>query len=405
MKLSFFKHIGPGPIVAAAFIGPGTVTICTIAGVGFGFALLWALVLAIITAISLQEMASRLALITQKDFAQVLGGLSIHKGLKQVLIGLVLLAIVLGNTAYEAGNISGAILGVDLVLGTQEVALGNKSVNLYSIGLGVIAFLILFFGSIRLLKRVLISLVIIMSLAFLMTAILTNPSWSMVVSGTLIPTFPAGSLLTIVGLIGTTVVPYNLFLHSSLVKSKWNSSGDLKACRFDTFLSIVLGGIVSMSIIISAASINISSVHNASDLALALEPLFGFKATYLLAIGLFSAGLTSAVTAPLAASYVAAGCLGWSTNMQSTRFRGVWLVVLLFGVGFSAVEVQPIQLIKLAQVVNGIFLPIVAAILLWIMNRSDILGSFTNTKLINAIGVLVFLITLALGGRTLMSVF
>lgn len=129
--------------------------------------------------------------------------------------------------------------------------------------------------------------------------------------GMLLPSFLNKSMLTVIGLIGTTVVPYNLFLHASLVKEKWSNKSDLKFARKDTIISIVLGGFVSMSIIIAATAINGSVIKNGVDLAKGLEPLYGSFAKYFLGIGLFAAGITSAITAPLTAAYVASSCFDW----------------------------------------------------------------------------------------------
>ena len=115
--------------------------------------------------------------------------------------------------------------------------------------------------------------------------------------GMFVPRLPEKSLLTIIGLIGTTVVPYNLFLHASLVKERWNKKEDLSSAKKDTIISIILGGLVSMAIIISAAAIQTTNITNAADLAKGLAPLYGEFAKYFLALGLFAAGITSAITA------------------------------------------------------------------------------------------------------------
>ena len=212
-------------------------------------------------------------------------------------------------------------------------------------------------------------------------------------------------MLTIVALIGTTVVPYNLFLHASLVKEKWHKKSDLQFAKKDLFIAIILGGLVSMCIIISAAAIQTTTVSNASDLAKGLEPLFGSYAKYFLSIGLFAAGVTSAITAPLAAAYVASGCLGWDTKLKSKKFRTVWIFILLVGVLFSSLGIKPIEIIKFAQIANGILLPIIAGFLLWIINKSSILGNYTNSISQNIFGLLIFVITILLGLKSILTVF
>jgi len=405
MIKKWFKNIGPGPLVAAAFIGPGTVTLCTIAGVNFGYTLLWAMVLSIVATIVLQEMSARLGIISQKGLSEIIRT-EIKNPLFRILaILLILSAIVIGNAAYEAGNISGGVLGLETILGNPNLNIGNFSINFLSISIGIIAFILLYLGNYKILEKALVSLVILMSIAFFITAIITKPNISEIFKGVFVPKFPNDSILTIIGLIGTTVVPYNLFLHASLVKEKWHKESDLKYARKDTVIAVVLGGIVSMCIIISASAIQTQDINNAADLAKGLEPLFGSFAKYFLAIGLFAAGITSAITAPLAAAFVASGCLGWKTNMRSKKFRIVWMVILFLGVLFSSLGIKSIEIIKFAQVANGILLPIIAGFLLWIMNKSSILGKYRNNIIQNIFGGVILAITIFLGLKSILKVF
>ncbi|MBT5771648.1 MAG: Nramp family divalent metal transporter [Flavobacteriaceae bacterium] len=401
----WFDNIGPGPLVAAAFIGPGTVTLCSIAGLDYGFSLLWALVLSVFATIVLQEMSARLGIISKKGLSEVIRNEIHNPILKKVIITLILSAIVIGNAAYEAGNISGGVLGLEAVFGENIINLYDLNIKPYSILLGAIAFALLYIGNYKIIERSLIFLVIIMSVSFIATAIITRPDLMDLLHGLLIPKFPKGSILIVIGLIGTTVVPYNLFLHASLVKEKWHNESDLKFARNDTVIAIALGGIVSMCIVISAASLQIESINNAADLAKGIEPLFGASSKYILAIGLFSAGITSAITAPLAASYVAAGCLGWSISLKSKKFRFVWMLILLAGVISSSLGIKSIEIIKFAQITNGILLPIIAGFLIWIVNKESVLGKYINSKWQNVTGLAILLITLFLGLKSLLKVF
>ena len=401
----WINNIGPGPLVAAAFIGPGTVTLCSIAGLDFGFSLLWTLVLSIIATIVLQEMSARVGIVSNKGLSQVIREEIKNPGFRNIVITLILSAIVIGNAAYEAGNISGGLLGLEAVFGEKDLTILNININFYSIILGLIAFFLLYIGNYKILERCLIFLVIIMSLSFIITAIITKPDITDLFNGLFVPKFPKGSFLIIIGLIGTTVVPYNLFLHASLVKEKWKNKSDLKFARNDTIVSIVLGEIVSMCIIISSASLNIDNINNAADLAKGIEPLYGIYSKYILAIGLFSAGITSAITAPLAASFVASGCLGWSFNMKGLKFRSVWMFILLAGVISSSSGYKSIEIIKFAQVANGILLPVIAGFLIWIVNKESILGKYKNSKWQNFIGLSILVITIFLGLKSILKVF
>lgn len=403
--MKVFKNFGPGVLIAAAFIGPGTVTMCTIAGAKYQFVLLWAMVFSIVATIVLQEMSARLGLVAKKGLAQVVRTEISHPVFKWLAIVLIMSAILVGNAAYEAGNISGGVLGLETLLSQASFQLAGLTVNGFSLLIGLISFIVLLIGNYKFIEKALVSLVVLMSLAFVITAFLTNPNILEVLKGVFIPSFPQGSTLIIIALIGTTVVPYNLFLHASLVQEKWHGVEDLPKARKDTYVSIIIGGAVSMAIIISAASIENSTVGNASDLAKGLEPLFGSYAKYLLAIGLFAAGITSAITAPMAAAYVAAGCFGWQSDLKSLKLRIVWMVILTLGIIFSSVGLKSIEVIKFAQIANGLLLPFIAIFLVWVMNKKTLLGRYVNTGIQNILGWIIVLIAFGLGMKSLGKVF
>ena len=392
-----FKKLGPGVLVAAAFIGPGTVTACTLAGVNFGFSLLWAMLLSIIATYVLQEMSARLGIITQKGLADVIKQELSNPLIRNSVITLIFSAIIIGNASYEAGNIGGATLGMEALFGLSYN-------NLYPVILGLAAFSLLFFGNYKSLEKVFIFLVLIMSLSFVMTAVLTQPNLWELVKGLFVPSIPEDGILTIIALVGTTVVPYNLFLHAALVSEKWKSEKDLKLAKRDTLVSIILGGLVSISIIISAAAIKSTEVNNVLDMAKALEPLYGSAALYFMGIGLLSAGITSAITAPLAAAYVANSCFGWKAEFKDAKFRFIWILILVLGVVFLSFGIKPIEIIKFAQITNGLLLPIIAIFLLWVVNRVGVMGKYKNTLVQNCIGLAIILLSILLGAKSILTV-
>ncbi len=405
MLKKLFKNLGPGPLIAAAFIGPGTVTLCTLAGIKFGMSLLWTLLIAVLASITLQSMAVKIGIIGKKSITEALKHEISNPVIKYIIITLIFMTILIGNTAYEAGNISGAVMGLETLFGQIKIDFKDFSLNIHAIIIGLLAGALLWIGKYRIIERCLIGLVIIMSIAFLFTAIATRPSLLSVLSGLLSFKAPAGSLLTIIGLVGTTIVPYNLFLHAELVKEKWNDKGDLKFALKDLIIALGLGGLISLSIVITASSINATDINTVGDLALGLESVFGTFSRQFLAIGLFAAGITSTITAPLAAAYVVCGCFGLSTNLQSNYFKFIWLSIILFGVFFSATGLKLITIIQFAQITNGVLLPIMVGLLLWMMNKSSLLGNFKNNNLQNAIGFIIIVVSLFLSLRTLFLIF
>ena len=396
--MKWFRDIGPGILIAAAFIGPGTVTLCTIAGASFGYSLIWAIILSTFSTIILQEMSLRIGLVTRMNLAQVVRNNIKSLFLNRFLLILIICSILIGNAAYEAGNISGASLGLSAII-------NNQSINYFPLIIGLIAFIVLYQGDYKILERSLISLVLIMSISFFITAIMTKPNLTLLVKGAIRPNINSNNLVVVLGLIGTTVVPYNLFLHSSLVSEKWKSIDKLKVARLESFISILIGGLVSLSIIITAASVNNQEITGVIDLAKGLKPLYGKFAIYFLGIGLFASGITSSITAPLAAAYVAKSCFGWGHSLKSKKFRLVWILILLIGVIISMLNINPIEIIKFAQFSNSLLLPIIAIILLWLINNRNIISNKYDYKYQNLLGSIIVIITIILGFKGLTSLF
>ncbi len=398
--ISKFKELGPGTLVTAAFIGPGTITTCSLAGANFGMALLWGLLFSVLATIILQEMTARLGVVTQKGLGESIRTQLKSPILRTVVIILILSAIVIGNAAYETGNILGSALGASAVFGEEHI-------SLISIIIGSIAFALLMTGSYKLLERSLIALVLLMSFVFITTVIVIGPNILDILKGMFIPSLPNKSILMLVGLIGTTVVPYNLFLHASAVGERWKKPEELGKAKFDIVFSVIIGGLISMSIIITSSVAFVgqgNSITGANDLAIQLEPVLGSWAKYFLATGLFAAGISSSITAPLAAAYATSGILGWDKGMKNWRFKIVWMFILGIGIVFASIGYKPIQAILFAQVTNGLLLPVIAIFLVVVMNNKNLLGKYTNTLASNIAGTLVVLTTLGLGLRSILSV-
>lgn len=382
---------GPGFLVTAAFIGPGTVTTCSLAGAGFGYSLLFALLFATFTTLILQEMTGRLSLGSGRDLGQSLRELPQTRLTRLIYIILTLAAISLGCAAYEAGNIIGGSLGLEMITNIPQ--------KLWVVLISLCAVFILSKKKYALVEKVLIGLVFLMSISFLTTFFLIKPDPAAFFRG-FIPTFPTGSLLLVLALVGTTVVPYNLFLHSSTVKEKWKGREDLSAVRKDLLVSIGLGGIISIAIVVTSAAAFFTSgltLEKGVHLAAQLKPLFGPFTNTLFGIGFFAAGMSSAITAPFAAAYASAGILGWKDRQNSPGFRGVWLGVILIGMIVSMFDLKPISVIVFAQVANGIILPVASIFLLIALNDKSRMGRLANNWKHNVLGGMIILIVSFLG--------
>ena len=382
------RRFGPGMLVAAAFIGPGTVTTASIAGANFGFVLMWALLLSIIVTFVLQEMSSRLGIVSGLGLSEALRSSINNHFLKAFLMILIVSALGIGNAAFEVGNITGAAIGLSQI--------SSLSISSSVLIVGILVLILLGTRIFKMLEQILTVLVVIMSLLFLLTMITIEIDYSKLLRGLFTPTVAASSLLTIMALIGTTVVPYNLFLHADASKRKWKDQEVTQALnnsRADTAISIGLGGLITLAIMsTSAVAFFGSSMEISSEnLARQLEPILGSYSSYIFNFGLFVAGITSAVTAPLAASIAVTEALGWKNDPSSFRFKLVWIIILLIGLLFAYFGTKPLQAILFAQATNALLLPVLALFLFYVVNNSRLMGSHKNTITINIIALIIIM--------------
>ena len=376
---------GPGMLVAAAFIGPGTVTACSVAGVGFGMTLLWALVFAGIATIILQYTAARIAVLRGQGLAEAMVGSIAARPAKIALAVLIVIALALGNAAYESGNIGGAALGLS--------ALGWDAAPRPALLIGLVAASLLALGNVRWLMRLLLGLVMLMSVAFLIACIAVRPDLGELARG-LIPSIPDQGLFTAIALIGTTIVPYNLFLHAAAARERWSPQENPAEMRLETIVSIGIGALVSIAILVTAAASGVGGdISNAADIARQVEPVYGPLARYAIGLGLFGAGLTSAVTAPMATGYILSE-LWPGGDPRRIVFRITATLIVLIGTVVAATGTDLVGIILVAQVANGLLLPLVAGILVWMAHRSPDTGRALAWS-----AALVWLICLLLGSR------
>ncbi|HEY0017932.1 MAG TPA: divalent metal cation transporter [Longimicrobium sp.] len=373
-------------VIPAAFIGPGTVTTCASAGAGFGYALLWALTFSTIATVVLQEASARVTVVSGRNLAEAIRDRFRGGATGLLVLLLVLGAVVLGNAAYEAGNVLGASAGA---------ALGSPvDARVATLLIGVVSAAVLWVGTPRVVTTVLAATVAFMGIAFLATAFLLRPPVGEVLRGSLVPAVPAGSGLLLLGLVGTTVVPYNLFLGSGIARGQ-----NLRDIRFGLTVAVVLGGLISMGILVAGADVEGTFSYEAVSATLSTR--LGGWGGPLFAWGLFAAGFSSAITAPLAASVTARGLFGQDTDRwepRGWRYRAVWMGVLAVGVGFGLAGIRPIPAIILAQALNGVLLPFAAVFLLVIVNDRGLMGDAgINGPVANAATTAVVAVTLVLG--------
>jgi Mn2+/Fe2+ NRAMP family transporter len=380
-------------VIAAAFIGPGTVTTAARAGSDFRFALSWALLFSVIACLVLQEASGRITVLTGKELGEAIRGRFVGSRWTSSVPLLAAIAIILGCAAYEAGNLLGGVAGMRLIVGASPAVL--------TLIAGAAAAVLLATGKTSWIARILGGLVAVMGVAFLVTAVRLGPDLGELLRGLLVPSIPPGATVLVLGLVGTTVVPYNLFLGSALARDS-----QLSEMRWGLGVAVIGGGVISLGVLVVGSALGGGLEYD--RLAAVLGDRLGSGADISLAVGLFAAGFTSAVTAPLAAALTARSLLGGKDDPKwlesSVRYRAVWVVVLITGMAFGIADVRPIPVIILAQALNGLLLPLVA-LFLWIaMNDRNLLGSEgINTRPQNLVMGVVVLVCVVLGLRGVLA--
>lgn len=385
-----FRSIVFWSIISAAFIGPGTVTTASKAGASFQIALLWALVFSTFATIILQEAAARITIASGKSLGEIIA--LKYQDSSSKLSWAVFISIAFGCAAYQAGNMLGAIEGMKLMT--------DFSPKILTVGLAFFAFAILMLGNFRSIANVLGMVVAFMGIAFIYVAFQTNFSFGEILQSAIIPSIPENSSLLIIGLVGTTIVPYNLFLASGITQGQ-----SISEMRVGIVIAVLIGGLISMAIMLVGAQL--VGDFSFSSLAEMMKTKMGNFGGSLFAFGLFAAGLTSSITAPLAAAVTAKSLFGagkkeWEVNGK--KFRLVWGIILLIGLISGLTIGKPIPAIIAAQAINGVLLPIVAIFLILAVNDSTLIPkAFLNSNLSNLIMILLVTVSCFLGINNIFS--
>ena len=320
------KAMGPGLLVVGSFIGPGTVTSSTRAGAAYGYQLLWCVVFSVIAVIIMQGMAARLGIVTQNGLAEnLVTEFKNRPALRTFMVALVSAAIILGGVAYMSGDLTGTAIGISALTGVPSRIIAP----IWGV---CILFLNAHQNAIKWLEKLLTVCVSVMAVVFCVTMFVVKPNWGEVLQG-VIPTVPGGAIMTCVALIGTTVVPYNLFIHATSSRQTWKDPEQIPLAEFDVRCSMVIGGFITGAVMITAGTVMRGmEVNSAIDMAAQLEPLLGNLSVPFLAVGLICAGISSAVITPLGVSYVLAGLFGWKLDRSDKRYFFTNIAIVLCGI-------------------------------------------------------------------------
>ncbi|PSK91833.1 Mn2+/Fe2+ NRAMP family transporter [Murinocardiopsis flavida] len=378
--------IGPAFVTAALVFGPGSITLASSIGAGYGYALLWVLVVAAVFMLSYTGMAVRLGIGDSRSPLEV-----IRARLTPWLAVLVGVGCFLVTAAFQAGNSVGAGAATAILVG------GNVQVTAALFTALGIAFVWLpsFY---RHLERVMVVLVVAMFVLFAATAVVSRPSLGGIASG-LVPSVPSGSALLVVALMGTSFSVVGAFYQAYLVQEKgWRPEQRGSAMR-DTALGIALLGGLTAVIVIGAAAVlrpQEVAVTSAGDMAAILEPTIGPWARTLFALGLWAAAFSSLVGNATIGGCMLADALGLGRSLSAPVVKlfisGVMFLGGAVAVAFAA---NPVQLIITAQAATVLVVPMVGAVLLYLAADRRLLGALANRwwqNVLGAVGLLALLL-------------
>lgn len=395
-KKNIFNYLGPALITSALVLGPGSVTLSSKIGAIYGTQLVWSIILAIILMMVYTEMSTRIGLAADHSFIQTIKkkwGL-----LAGVLIGV---GAFLVTASFQAGNAIGTGIAISTVT-NMDPTIWIVIFTLISIGL---LFAKQFY---QILEKMMLVLVVIMLLAFLITVIVVQPSLVDIFKG-FIPVLPEGSMGLIIALFATSFSIVGAVYQSYLVKEKGWKITDAASGRKESFLGIFLLGFISFLIMITAATILKPQgliVNDASEMGLALEPLFGSWSTFVFMLGLFGASFSSLMgNATIGGSLLADG-LGLGSSLSNLKVKLLIILVMLFGSIIGIVfGSAPLNLIVFAQAITIFVVPFIAIAILVIANDKNIMGELKNKLLSNVLGIIGLIVLIYLAFNNIKNIF
>jgi len=384
----WFKSLGPGLITAALVFGPGSLTITSKLGAVYGFHLLWVIILATLLMLTFTGMGARIGLASEHSLITLF-----RNKWGRVAALLAGISVFFVTAAFQAGNTVGAGLALSESLGQTN--------SLWIVIISLMAISLLFFKSFyKILEKVMMLMVGIMLISFLFTLILAPPAWDEVLSG-LNPSIPQESFILVIALVASSFSIAGAFYQSYLVQEKgWKKEESKDALR-ESYTGIVILGLISSMIMISAATILYPkgvTVTSAGDIGMALEPVYGKFSFMVFMVGLFGASFSSLLGNASIGGTLLSDSLSLGRNLNSTPVKLLISLIIIIGASIALIFGRlPLELIVFAQGITIFAVPFIGLGLFLIGNDTTIMGALKNnafTKVVGIIGLLV-LFTLA----------
>ncbi|MGD0950149.1 MAG: Nramp family divalent metal transporter [Candidatus Binatia bacterium] len=373
--------VGPGIITANVDNDAGGITTYSLAGAQFGYGLLWTLIPITVALIVVQEMCARMGVVTGKGLADLIRE---QYGVKVTFYVMVALLIAdLSNTVAEFAGVAAAleIFGVSKYISIPLAAL--------------FVWWLVVYGTYRRVEKVFL-VACLFYISYIISGFLARPPWGEVLRQTVVPEFSwNGSYLAmLIGVVGTTIAPWMQFYLQAAVVEKGVKLSDYRLSYYDVVVGCVVTDVVALFIIVACAATLYThhiSIQSAQDAALALAPLAGKYCADLFAFGLFNASLFAASILPLATAHYVCEGFGWEAGIDN-KFRDApqffTLYSALIALGSVVILIPNFPLLAvmyLSQVLNGILLPFVLIFVLLLINRTDLMGKYVNSRTYNVI--------------------
>jgi manganese transport protein len=375
--LDIFKYIGPGLLVTVGFIDPGNWAANIATGSEFGYTLLWVVSLSTIMLIVLQHNVAHLGIATGLCLSEAA---TIY--LKPWVSKSVLSFAVFASVSTSLAEILGGSIALNMLFGVP--------VKIGAILLTIFVMIMLFSNSYKKIERWIIGFVSIIGLSFLYELLLVKVDWIQAGISWVKPSFPHGSILLIMSVLGAVVMPHNLFLHSEIIQSRqWNLQDEniikrqLKFEFADTLFSMIIGWAINSAMILLAAATFFSNGRKVDELQQAkklLEPLLGTNASVVFAVALLFAGVASTITSGMAGGSIVSGMYKEPYNVKDNHSR-VGIIISLTGALLMIFFIgDPFKGLILSQVFLSVQLPFTVAIQIYLTSSKKVMGKYANSR-------------------------
>lgn len=383
----WLAYLGPGIITAALVFGPGSLTITSKLGAIYEYELLWVIIISTILMMAFTSMGARIGIATDYSLLQ-----SFKKRWGKWASLFTGVGIFLVTVSFQAGNAVAAGVAFAEPLGTSTIP--------WILFVLVCGILLLFFKSFyKVLEKVMILMVGIMLVSFLLTLIITQPDVSQVVQGA-VPSIPAGSLLLVVALVASSFSIVGAFYQSYLVQEKGWKKGEVKKVVKESFSGILILGCISAMILVGSGAILYPQgieVNSASDMGLALQPLFGNWAVSLFMLGLFGASFSSLIGNATIGGTLLADALSLGSDLSSKPVRVCISLIMIAGATIAIIFGElPLELIVFAQGITIFIVPFIGVGIFILANDKDMMGTMVNKKFDNLLGIIGLLVLFGL---------